>query len=274
MTKTETSSLQPLTVSLIQGNTRWHDAAANRAYYADLLRAADPGTDLFVLPETFLSGFSNDASGQAATMDGADVAWLAELAGELGAVITGSLLIRDGGRNVNRLFWMRPDGSFATSDKRHLFRMAGEDRHYAAGAERLIVELHGWRVLPLVCYDLRFPVWARNRAVPGAAGGMDYDLLLYVANWPAPRRQAWRTLLPARAIENQACCIGVNRTGRDGNGIHYVGDSVVHDARGETLLELGSSERSGTCVLDAEPMLTLRRDFPVWKDADPFTLDA
>ena len=263
-------SLQPLRVSLVQGATRWHDAPANRDYYGALARQA-AGSDLIVLPETFLSGFSNDTRASAETMDGAGVAWLRALAVELGAVICGSLAIRENDTVYNRLLWVQPDGSHAQYDKRHLFRMAGEHERYAAGAARPIVEIKGWRALPQVCYDLRFPVWLRNRRNESVAGGMDYDLLVMVANWPEPRRHAWCTLLRARAIENLTCVAAVNRIGRDGNGLDYAGDSAVLDALGQPLVELGRSEQVVTVRLDPAPLLEHRRRFPAWMDADSFS---
>ena len=265
--------MQALNIALVQGDTRWHDAAANRAYYGGLLeRLQGQGSDLVILPETFLSGFTNDTLHQAEGMDGAGVRWLREAAARLGAVVTGSLVIREHGRNFNRLLWMRPDGNCTHYDKRHLFRMAGEHERYAAGAARPIVELQGWRVLPQVCYDLRFPVWLRNRRDADAEGGMDYDLLVVVANWPQPRRHAWRTLLRARAIENLACVAAVNRVGRDGNALDYAGDSVVLDALGQPLCELGASEQVVSVRLDPQPLLAHRQRFPAWMDADAFSV--
>jgi predicted amidohydrolase len=167
---------------------------------------------------------------------------------------------------------MRPDGSFEIYDKRHLFRMAGEHERYAGGARRLIVELNGWRICPMVCYDLRFPVWTRNRRDERAAAGMDYDLILFVANWPAPRRQAWRTLLRARAIENLSYCLGVNRVGVDGNDLPYAGDSAVLDPLGEPLVDLGAQEQVVTVRLDPAVLLAHRERFPAWMDADAFDL--
>lgn len=265
--------MEALRLTLVQGATRWHDAAANRDYYrALLLDHADIG-DLVVLPEMFLTGFTNATRTQADTMDGPGVAWMQERAAELDAVVTGSLVIRrDDGRCVNRLLWVRPDGSLEIYDKRHLFRMAGEHHHYAAGAMPLCVELRGWRIRPLVCYDLRFPVWSRNQRVESAPGGMDYDLLLVVANWPAPRRLAWRTLLRARAIENLACCAGLNRVGEDGNDVSYAGESAVIDALGETLVDLGAQEQVVTVKLDPAPLQTHRERFPAWMDADDFRI--
>ncbi|MEO6925376.1 MAG: amidohydrolase [Rhodanobacter sp.] len=262
----------PLKVALVQGATRWHDAPANRDYYAGLVRQA-VGSDLILLPETFLSGFSNDTRSAAERMDGEGVTWLRALATEVGAVICGSLAIREEETVFNRLFWARPDGSFAQYDKRHLFRMAGEHTRYGGGSERLIVELKGWRILPQVCYDLRFPVWLRNRRLESAVGGMDYDLALFVANWPAPRRQPWRTLLRARAIENLSYVIGVNRVGVDGNDIPYAGDSAVIDPVGEPLIELGAQEQMVMLTLDPAPLLAHRKRFPAWMDADAFALE-
>lgn len=260
-----------LRASLVQGATRWHDAVANREYYADLVRPLRGQTDLVVLPETFLSGFTNETLGNAEAMDGEGLRWLRGLASDTGAVITGSLVIRVGEKCVNRLIWMRPDGSFEHYDKRHLFRMAGEHERYSGGAERLVVELNGWRICPQVCYDLRFPVWLRNRYDQGASR-FDYDLLVFVANWPAPRRHAWSTLLRARAIENLAYCVGVNRVGIDGNDIAYAGDSVALDYLGVPMVELGAQEQVVTVTLHAKGLQSHRERFPAWMDADAFTL--
>lgn len=265
--------MQALNVSLVQGATRWHHAPANREYYGSLVRRVAGQSDLIVLPETFLSGFSNDTRASAEEMDGEGVAWMRALATEVNAVVTGSLAIREGDTVYNRLIWARPDGTFEQYDKRHLFRMAGEHTRYGGGAERLIVELKGWRILPQVCYDLRFPVWLRNRRLESAAGGMDYDLSFFVANWPAPRRQPWRTLLRARAIENLSYVIGVNRVGVDGNDLPYAGDSAVIDPVGESLIELGTQEQVATVTIDPAPLLAHRERFPAWMDADSFSLD-
>jgi len=261
----------PLRVSLIQGNTRWHDAAGNRAYYGDLVRGVRGQSDLVVLPETFTSGFTNETLGNAETMQGESFAWFAALAREVGTVLTGSMVVREGEKCVNRLVWMRPDGTHAHYDKRHLFRMAREHERFAGGNERLIVELHGWRVCPLVCYDLRFPVWSRNRYDP-MAQRLDYDLLIYVANWPSARRNAWRTLLRARAMENLCYCIGVNRVGVDGNDLHYAGDSAVLSPLGETEIEIGAQPQVACATLSAERLTRHRARFPAWMDADDFSL--
>ena len=262
-----------LRVSVVQAATVWHDAAANRALYGDLVRPLAGQSDLIVLPETFTSGFSNDAVDGAETMQGESVAWLRELAAEVGAVVTGSMVIRDGDTVFNRLLWARPDGRLATYDKRHLFRMAGEQQRYGAGSQRLVVELKGWRVCPQVCYDLRFPVFLRNRW-DAATERYDYDLLLFVANWPRPRRDAWRTLLRARAIENLACVVGVNRVGADGNDIDYAGDSAVIDASGQVLAALGPEPTTVTLTLSAEQVHAWRERFPAYRDADAFELQS
>ena len=264
-------SLRPLRISLVQGATRWHDAAANRDYYGALVRSLKGQSDLVVLPETFLSGFTNDTLANAEVMDGVGLRWLRDLAREVGATITGSLVVRDGERCVNRLVWMRADGTQAQYDKRHLFRMAKEHERYAGGNERLIVELHGWRICPQVCYDLRFPVWLRNR-YDRATNRFDYDLLLFVANWPSARRHAWRTLLRARAIENLCYCVGVNRVGLDGNELHYGGDSAVLDFLGQPLIELGLQEQTVTLTLDPTALAAHRERFPAWMDADEFAI--
>lgn len=263
---------QPLRVSIVQGNTRWHDAAGNRDYYGALVRSLKGQSDLVVLPETFLSGFTNDTLGNAETMEGEGLRWLRELAVETALAVTGSLVVREGDRCVNRLVWMRPDGVHVQYDKRHLFRMAGEHERYAGGNERLIVELNGWRICPMVCYDLRFPVWIRNR-YDRDAQRFDYDLLVFVANWPSARRYAWSTLLRARAIENLSYCVGVNRVGVDGNDLPYSGDSVVLDFLGQPMVELGAQEQVATTVLDPAGLHAHRTRFPAWMDADDFALE-
>lgn len=253
-----------LRVTMIQADLAWQDAAANRALFASHFRGLVGHTDLIVLPEMFTSGFTMEAEACAETMDGPTVEWLREEAVALGCAITGSLVVRDGECHYNRLLWATPDGQLQHYDKRHLFRMANEQEHYAAGGSRLVVRHKGWRICPLVCYDLRFPVWSRNRG--------DYDLLLYVANWPARRSIAWKTLLRARAIENLAYVVGVNRIGLDGNGATYAGESAAIDFLGKVM----GGDRGGdfveTAVLDRESLVAFRSDFPAHLDADDFTL--
>ena len=265
-------SLPDLRVSLVQGDTAWHDPGANRARYGAALAPLAGHTDLVVLPETFTSGFSNEALASAETMDGPTVAWLREQAAALGAVVTGSVQLRVGEGVYNRLLWATPDGALHHYDKRHLFRMAREHERYAAGKDPITVELKGWRVRPLVCYDLRFPVFIRNRFGAEAEGRFDYDLLLFVANWPAARRYAWSTLLRARAIENLSYVVGVNRAGTDGNGIAYSGDSAALDFLGMPLLELDEKPQVATTVLSGAKLAEHRERFPAQLDADRFTL--
>lgn len=262
--------MQALTLSLVQGATRWHDPAGNRDYYGALLERAR-GSDLILLPETFTSGFSNEAIHHAETMDGPTVAWLRERAKDLNAALAGSVQLRVDGKVYNRLLFVTPDGGVKHYDKRHLFRYAGEHERYAAGAPRLIVEWKGWRICPQVCYDLRFPVFVRNR-YDRDASRFDYDLLLFVANWPSARRYAWQTLLRARAIENLSYCAGLNRVGTDGNNLHYAGDSAVLDFLGAPLVELGAQEQVITVALDPAALAGHRERFPAWMDADQFDL--
>jgi predicted amidohydrolase len=253
-----------LRVTLVQTELQWQDPAGNRHRLAAHFRGLLGHTDLVVLPEMFSTGFSMDAAALAEGMDGPTVGWMREEAAALGCVVTGSLIVREAGHCRNRLIWARPDGTVEHYDKRHLFRVAGEQDHYAAGTRRLVVDLKGWRVCPMICYDLRFPVWSRNRD--------DYDLLLYVANWPQRRAHAWSTLLRARAIENLSYVVGVNRIGKDGNGASYSGDSVALDYLGQPLSSEGGGDRVETAVLDLESLQSYRASFPAHLDADRFEL--
>ena len=263
--------MSDLRVSLVQGATRWHDPDGNRAYYGGL-HAPLAGTNyLVLLPETFTSGFSNEAIDQAETMDGPTVAWMREQARLLDAAVTGSVQLRTDRGVFNRLLFATPDGGLRHYDKRHLFRYAGEHERYAPGGPRLVLAWRGWRICPLVCYDLRFPVFSRNRR--GAQpGGLEYDLLLYVANWPAPRAHAWRTLLRARAIENLCYVAGLNRVGVDGNGHRYAGDSAIIDFLGEPLNECTDREVVATSTLSGDRLQAHREHFPAMLDADDFQL--
>jgi predicted amidohydrolase len=272
------ASPRDLRVSLVQGDTRWHDPAGNRDYYGRLLAPLRGNTDLVLLPETFTSGFSNDAIDQAETMEGPTVAWILEQARKLDAAVCGSVQLRvDGetarGRVHNRLLFATPGGALHHYDKRHLFRYAGEHERYAAGGPRMVLDWRGWRSCPLVCYDLRFPVFSRNRYDVERPGALDYDLLLYVANWPSPRAYAWNTLLRARAIENLCYVAGLNRVGTDGNGQRYDGDSAVIDFLGEPLSECADAEVVATATLRAGRLADHRARFPAMLDADRFSLD-
>jgi len=261
--------MRDLRISLVQGATRWHDPAGNREYYAHLIAPLHGMTDVVLLPETFTSGFSNDAIDQAETMHGPTVEWLRAQAQKLGAVICGSVQLRVADKVFNRLLWVTPEGEVQHYDKRHLFRYANEHKRYAAGRERLVVEYNGWRICPLVCYDLRFPVFSRNRF---EGGRLDYDLLLYVANWPSSRAYAWKTLLRARAIENLCYVAGLNRVGEDGNGLNYSGESAVIDFLGHPVSECTDAEVVVTTTLQAAELAAHRERFPAMLDGDGFAL--
>jgi omega-amidase len=261
--------MNDLTVSLVQTSLHWHDPAANRTQLTDLLASTLPGpglTDLIVLPEMFTTGFSMEAAAQAEPYPGPTLAWLQQEAARYNAVVTGSVLTLEDGSYYNRLLWVRPDGSHSTYDKRHLFRLAGEHEVYTPGTGRLLEEWRGWHIRPLICYDLRFPVWSRN------SQHEPYDLLLYVANWPRPRVEIWRTLLRARAIENLAYTVGVNRLGTDGAGQEYSGQSALLDIHGEYLAQAGNMQTVLTHTLRAAPLLEFREKAPFLLDADDFEL--
>jgi len=253
-----------LNISLMQGDLAWQRPAENRAYFESLIRGTQTPTDLIILPEMFSTGFTMDARRNAETMDGASVAWMVEMAHSTQIAICGSLIIEEEGHFFNRLIWAAPDTAPAHYDKRHLFRMAGEHNHYSAGTRRKIFTLGNWRICPMICYDLRFPVWTR--------GNNELDLLLFVANWPAPRRSAWQMLLPARAIENQCYVAAVNRTGTDGNSIAYCGDSTVIDYLGHALGTAGDTPSVLRATLDRRKLQQYREKFPAYLDADEFDL--
>jgi omega-amidase len=254
-------------VSLVQQPLAWRDPAANRAHFTQLLAPLAGNTDLVVLPEMFTTGFTMKPEQYAEAADGPTRAWLLEQARILDAAVGGSVAVNDDGQYFNRFMLAMPDGLTYWYDKRHLFRMSGEHRHYSAGSHALIIEWRGLRLCPLVCYDLRFPVWSRRRPE------LDYDLVIYAANWPAPRRGAWSALLRARAIENQAYCVGVNRVGEDGGGNAYVGDSVALDFMGQPLAELLDNPQVITVPLDIEAVRAWRDKFPAHLDADAFSLE-
>lgn len=253
-------------ITLVQHDISWEDPEANLESFTAILSGMEERPDLVLLPELFSTGFTMKSLELAEPMDGPAVKWMAGIALEYGISLAGSLIIAEGGKYYNRLIWMQADGRFHHYDKRHLFRMSGEEKHYSPGNRPLSVELNGFRFRPLICYDLRFPVWSRNR--------QDYDVLIYLANWPAPRRDVWNTLLKARALENQAFTIGVNRIGKDGMGILYSGETQAYDAKGKQLAYMGPG-KAGTISLDLslEELNAFRRKFPVWKDADAFRID-
>lgn len=265
--------MSELRTTLVQCDLRWEDPDANCRMLEETLGELDGDqTDLIVLPEMFATGFTMNSREMAEPMDESPtVDWLRNQAVQRGCVVTGSVAVVEGGDCFNRLIWARPDGSLVTYDKRHLFRMAGEHERYAMGHERVIVELKGFRILLSVCYDLRFPVWLRQQPAPGEH--FEYDALLCIANWPAPRRHPWRVLLQARAVENLCPVIGVNRVGEDAKGLGYAGDSMLIDAKGEALIDEPRDlpfVKTGTLLL--ADLQAFREKFPAWRDADHFTL--
>ena len=266
----------PLTITTIQTNLHWEDKAANLQMLEEKINSITAKTEIVVLPEMFTTGFSMKPKLLAETMEGDTVQWMKRIAAKKKIILTGSVIIEESGNYYNRLIWMLPNGQCGVYDKRHRFAYAGEDNHFSAGSKRLIASVKGWKINLLVCYDLRFPVWARQRPTPNPSqegiGEAEYDVLIYVANWPEKRIQAWKTLLQARAIENQCYVVGVNRVGNDGNNIHYSGESMVIDPMGEVLYTKKDEEDIFTIVLDKTNLKTVREKLPFLKDADGFMI--
>lgn len=254
-----------LKVSLIQADVKWHDIDYNLQMFDRLIDEGAGDADLFVLPEMFSTGFTMSPETVAENMDGKAVSWIVAKSKAAGAAIAGSVIVEDGGSYFNRLLFALPNGELYTYDKRHLFRMGNEHNHYKAGDKRLVVTYKGWRICPLICYDLRFPVWSRNQN--------DYDLLIYIASWPAARRFPWESLLVARAIENQCYVVGVNRVGVDGAGLSYSGDSAAIDAKGAYIAKLdANAERVASVSLSLKALHDFRAKFPVMLDGDNFEI--
>ena len=264
--------MQNLNVTIVQSTLYWEDPARNLEMFAKKIEDLQEETDLIALPEMFTTGFTMNPQLAAEPANGRALQWMGQMAASRNCVICGSVAVEDQGKYYNRFFWVRPDGSFETYDKRHLFTFAGENKDYAKGSGKLIVELKGWRIMPLICYDLRFPVWSRNRYREGK--GFDYDALLYIASWPATRSHAWRIMMMARAIENQAYVIGVNRLGVDGNEIQYTGDSAVINPLGENLSNLlPNQEGMETVIMPRCPLNSFRESFRAWADWDDFRME-
>ncbi len=255
--------MHDLRVTLVQHELAWENPKDNRAQFTATLARNNPQTDLILLPEMFTTGFSMNALANAEAPGGPTQVWMRAIARDYDCAVAGSVAIEDRGAVYNRLLFVTPD-TVQSYDKRHLFRMAGEHKRYAAGDQRVVLSWRDWRIKPEVCYDLRFPVFSRNRE--------DYDLLFYVANWPAPRAHHWRVLLQARAIENLAAVVGVNRIGSDANGLEYRGDSMAIDARGEVLTDLGDRDGIATVSFSGAELLRYRESFPTHLDADAFRL--
>ncbi|HXB95195.1 MAG TPA: nitrilase family protein [Puia sp.] len=270
--------MSPLTITTIQTDLRWEDKEANLRLLEEKILSLTAPAELVVLPEMFSTGFSMKPEFFAETMDGPTVSWMKTLAARKRIILTGSIIIREGNDYFNRLIWMQPNGVCGCYDKRHRFAYAGEDQSYTAGRKRLVASVKGWKVLPLVCYDLRFPVWSRQTPPEQDAGqtadatDLEYDLLLYIANWPQRRSHAWKTLLQARAIENQCYVAGVNRIGDDGNKIFHGGDTMIVDPLGEVLYHAADREEAYSLTIQKETLTGVRQHFPFWRDADYYSI--
>ncbi len=258
-----------LTITTIQTDITWEERSANLRLLEKKIVEIPQQTELVILPEMFNTGFSMKPEQLSETMDGETVEWMRRVSRENGIILTGSIIVEEEGKFFNRAIWMLPNGQHGQYDKRHLFAYGGEDRHFTAGNKRLIASVKGWRINLQVCYDLRFPVWARQQLKDTDP---EYDVLVYIANWPERRSHAWKTLLCARAIENQCFVIGVNRTGTDGNNIYYSGNSLVIDPMGQVLYHMADEEDVFTITLQKERLEETRTLFPFWKDADDFKI--
>jgi len=258
-----------LTITLIQTDLQWEDKAANLRILEHKIRSIKERTEIVVLPEMFNTGFSMQPELFGEAMDGESVEWMKRVSAERKIILTGSMIIKEDGNYYNRLIWMLPNGEYGFYDKRHLFAFAGEDKFFSSGNKRFIASVKGWRINLLVCYDLRFPVWSRQQANETVA---EYDVLIYVANWPERRSHAWKTLLCARAIENQSYVVGVNRVGNDGNNIYHSGDSMVIDPLGEVLYHVKDDEDIFTITLDKTHLQSVRDKLPFLKDGDEFQI--
>lgn len=263
-----------ITVTAVQSQLFWENKEANLHMFGEKIRALEVPTDLLVLPEMFTTGFSMQAKKLAEPTNGPTLAWMQKQASILNAVVTGSMIAEEAGNYFNRLLWVRPDGTYEQYDKRHLFRLGGEEKHYVGGTKKLIVDLHGWKVCPLICYDLRFPVWSRNRwKKNGETLVADYDILVCVANWPERRGKAWKTLLMARAMENNSYVIGVNRVGNDGSNMMHAGESAIIDFAGDHLkTAIIAREEIISNILSYQLLTEYRKSFPSGMDADNFTV--
>jgi omega-amidase len=257
--------MENLKITLFQGYLFWENIDKNLQNIALRLSNIREKTDLIILPEMFNTGFTMNAEKLAEPLNGKTMIWMHKIAKEFDCVVTGSLIIKDGGNFYNRLIWMRADGKYQCYDKRHLFTLAKEHNTYTAGKDKLIVELKGWKICPVICYDLRFPVWLRNV-------NEEYDLLIIVANWPERRALHWRTLIPARAVENEAYVIGVNRVGHDGNEVYHSGDSTCVGPNGNIIYYKRDEEDVYTFSIIGDEIIKTRRTLPFLKDADAFEI--
>jgi omega-amidase len=255
-----------LKITVYQGYLFWENTDKNLQNISLRLSGIREKTNLIILPEMFNTGFTMNAEALGETMDGKTMQWMQKTAQKFECVVTGSIIIKEKDKFYNRLLWVRPDGTHEHYDKRHLFALGKEDNVYTAGTKKLIVELNGWKICPVICYDLRFPVWLRNV-------DEDYDLLMIVANWPEKRALHWRTLIPARAVENQSYVIGVNRVGHDGNEVYHSGDSTCIDPNGNVVYYKRDEEDVYTFSIIGDEVKKARRAMPFLKDADKFKIE-
>ncbi len=262
--------MSSLTITLIQTYLHWEDKKANLDMFSNKIESIRGKTEIIILPEMFNTGFSMKPELFAEEMNGETMQWMKKIAVEKKVILTGSVMIKDDGKYFNRLIWKLPNGEYGFYDKRHLFAYGNEHSHFNAGNKRLIASVKGWTINLQVCYDLRFPVWARQS---GVGSEPEYDLLIYVANWPEQRVHAWKTLLIARAIENQCYVVGVNRVGKDGNGIVHNGESMIIDPLGEIIYSKKDEEDIFTCTLQKERLIEIRNRFPFLNDADSFIIN-
>ncbi len=262
--------MKPLTLTIIQTDLFWEDKKANLDMLQKKIESIKEKTEVVILPEMFSTGFSMMPEELAESMDGTTMQWMKRIASENKIILTGSIIIKENGNYYNRLIWMLPNGECGKYDKRHLFAFAGEQEQYTPGNKRFIASVKGWKINLQVCYDLRFPVWARQSP---AGNGLQYDILINVANWPEKRSVAWKTLLQARAIENQSFVIGVNRVGEDGNKHVYQGDSLLIGPLGDILVHKSMDESISTFTLSKENITQVREQFPFLNDADSFMIN-
>jgi omega-amidase len=252
--------MENLKVTLVQSDIVWENVEANLKKYENMLEGLE-STDLIILPEMCTTGFSMEIEKLKEPMNGPSIGWMKQLARQKNASVAGSLIIEDAGKVYNRAVWVSPEGAVSTYDKRHLYTMGQENEHYTAGKSKTIIEFRGWKFCPLICYDLRFPVWARNAE--------DYDVLFFMANWPTPRHHVWKNLLIARSIENQCYCFGVNRLGTDGAGLNYIGDSGYVSPRGFADF-MAEKEGIRTFEISYSELHSFRKSFPLLSDRDTF----
>ena len=275
--------MSTLTITTIQSSLHWEDKQANLAMFEKKILGIAEKTEIVILPEMFSTGFSMKPEQLADTMEGETVAWMQKVAAQKRIVLTGSVIIEEEGHYFNRLIWMLPNGQFGFYDKRHLFAYANEHEHYMPGQKRLIASVKGWKINLIVCYDLRFPIWCRQSRTAIVQGdpteeelmepiAPEYDLLICVANWPERRNHAWKTLLQARAIENQAYVVGVNRVGNDGNNIYHSGDTMIADAMGQVLYTREHEDDIFTITLKKDALEEVRQKLPFLEDADDFMI--